>query len=128
MRSFLVLALCCSVIFVGCRRSRPAPTIVISEPPKPPDAAAGQNSSPSTTATPPAAKSAPVNIPLLEAGVEFGDLNNMIEAYEERHKRLPTVEELKKLYYGGTRPIPIPPGYRLAIDPKTKKAKVVPGG
>ncbi len=57
--------------------------------------------------------------------MEFGDLNNIIEGFMEFHKRPPTMEELKKSYYGGTKPIPIPPGYRLVIDPKAKKAKLV---
>ena len=127
MRSILTLALCGGLLFVGCRRSKSAPQAAPPEPPKQPEASQTTTPPPATPAAVSGAKSAPVTIPQMEAGVEFGDLNNIIEAFEERHKRLPTVEELKKLYYGGTRPIPIPPGYKLIVDPKSKKAKLTPG-
>lgn len=124
MRLSLILILCGVLVAVGCRRRRaePPPT---PEPPTQPETVQPQAASVPTQNQPSASQTAPSDIPSIEAGVEFGDLNNIIEGYLEFHKRLPTIEELKKSYYGGTKPLPIPPGYRLAIDPKTKKAKLV---
>ena len=66
-------------------------------------------------------------MPQIEAGPEFGDLNNLIAGFENKNKRLPSIEELKRMYGGGARPLPAPPGYKIVIDPQTKKAKAVPG-
>lgn len=123
MRSLLVFPLCCALMIIGCRKRKVEP-IAPAETVNQPEAV--QVSAPVTsTATQPLAKQ--VDIPGIEAGVEFGDLNNIIAGFEYTHKRLPTGEELKKLYYGGTRPIPMPPGYKLVVDPKTKRAKLAPG-
>lgn len=117
-----MLILCGVLIGVGCRKRKLEPAAP-AETAKQPEAA--QESAPSA---PPSGKPvAPLNIPSIEAGVEFGDLNNMIEGFEQAHKRMPTMEELKKSYYGGTKPLPIPPGYKLVIDQKSKKARLVPG-
>jgi len=125
MRVSLVLIVCAALAVVGCRKRKvvpPAPAETVSQP-----EAAAQPATPSAPSqVQPSAKPDPAaDIPSLEAGVEFGDLNNIIEGFMEFHKRPPTMEELKKSYYGGTKPIPIPPGYRLVIDPKAKKAKLV---
>ncbi len=57
----------------------------------------------------------------------MAELNNVIASFESFHKRMPTLADLKKAYYGGTRPLPIPPGHKLVIDPKSKTAQLVPG-
>lgn len=125
MKRLLIVALCSGLAFVGCKK-RKTESGVVPIPPSEPTSPAG--STPAADKAPPAAGApATVNIAHVEAGVEFGDLNNVIASFEERNKRLPTIEELKKAYYGGTRPIPIPPGYHLVIDPKGKKARLVPG-
>ena len=54
--------------------------------------------------------------------MEFSDLNGLVGGYYEKHKRLPTVPELTKMYY---KPIPIPEGYKLVIDPQSKQVKLV---
>ena len=128
MRLILLLALCCGLAFVGCRKRKtgaapePAPAV-----PEAPAAPAGQ--APPTTASAPvsAPVSAPTSAAEVEASIEFSDLNDVIASFEAFHKRMPTAEDLKKAYYGGTRPLPIPPGHKLVIDPKSKKAKLVRG-
>lgn len=122
MHPFLVVALSCGLLLGGCRRRKTTPA------PEPPPEA----SPPTATTTQPASstsspRSAPVNVAQVETDLEFSELNNVIASFEAFHKRMPTVEDLKKSYYGGTRPIPVPPGYRLVIDQKSKKAKLVPG-
>lgn len=126
MRVLLFCILGASVVFLACNRRKPASPTTSAEAavpaaPQPPVQPA-EVSAPSAPAGKPQPSAAQ-----LEAGVEFGDLNNLIAGFENRNKRLPTAEELKKLYFGGTRPIPIPPGYKLVIDPRTKSAKLVPG-
>jgi hypothetical protein len=126
MKLSLVLTLCAVLAMVGCRRRKLEPKASVESSNQP---EAAQVSAPSVPAQtqPSSNQAAPPNIPTIEAGVEFGDLNNIIEGYLEFHKRMPTVEELKKSYYGGTKPLPIPPGYKLVIDHKGKKARLVPG-
>ena len=126
MRSLLILALCGVLVMIGCRKRKVEPTAP-AETVKQPEAAQVPPPAPSAPAQASAKKAAPVTIPQVEAGVEFGDLNNIISGFEYTHKRLPTADELKKLYYGGTRPIPVPRGYKLIVDPKSKRAKLVPG-
>ena len=122
----MILTLCSGLVMTGCRKRKAEPTAP-TETPKQPQAAQASPPAPSAPAQAPASKAPTVNIPQLEAGVEFGDLNNIIAGFEYTHKRLPTADELKKLYYGGAKPIPVPPGYRLTVDPKSKTAKIVPG-
>lgn len=122
MRTFLILALSCGLLLVGCRKRKPTPA-----PEAAPEATAPAAApAPAAGSAAPAAP-APVNVPQVEASVEFNDLDNVIASFEAFHKRMPTVEDLKKSYFGGTRPLPIPPGYKLVIDQKNKKAKLVPG-
>lgn len=126
MRILLVSLLIASAAFAACVKRKPT-----APPPSPETATSVAPQSSDQPAEPkepsaPAAKPSP-NIGQVETGVEFGDLNNLIAGFEIRNKRLPTVDELKKLYYGGSRPIPIPPGFKLVIDPKTKTAKLAPG-
>jgi hypothetical protein len=108
------------VLFGGCRKRKSVEVVPVAaaQPPEP-----AQESAPAVA--PKSNQPPPADVPTIETGVEFGDLNNMIEGFIEARKRPPTLEELKKLYYGGTRPLPIPPGYRLVIDPNSKKAKLV---
>jgi hypothetical protein len=49
-------------------------------------------------------------------------LNGFVGCYYQKPKRLPTVPELTKLYY---KPIPVPEGYKLVIDPQSKQVKLV---
>ena len=121
-RLLLALALTCGLVLGGCRKRKAAPAPEIA--PEAPAAAAAPPQAAGSAAQP---APAPVSVAQVEAGVEFGDLNNVIASFEAFHKRMPTVEDLKKSYYGGTRPIPVPPGYKLVIDQKSKKAKLVPG-
>ena len=125
MKLVLVIMACTGLVLAGCRKRKTEP---------PPTPAAPTSAVPETPPSGPAATpvAAPPAKPALtpaqvEASVEFGDLNNLIAGFEIKNKRLPTVEELKRLYYGGTKPIPVPPGYRLVIDPKTKTAKAISG-
>jgi hypothetical protein len=104
----LLISLC---LTGGCRKPKPAQVIPPNpEPEAPVPAAAVKPSAP------------PVNIPLLETSVEFSDLNGLVAGYYEKHKRLPTIPELTKMYY---KPIPVPPGYKLVIDPQSKQVKAV---
>ena len=121
MRQFALVLLVVASLSAGCRRSRPAPPAQVeTSTPAEAQAPVPAGSKPGGTAPVPAA--APVNIPLLETSVEFSDLNGLVAGYYEKHKRLPTVPELMKMYY---QPIPIPPGYRLMIDSKSKQVKLV---
>lgn len=122
MRALLILALSCGLVFAGCRKRKPA----IAPEPAPEAPAPAATPGPSAGSPAPAAP-APVNVARLETAIEFTELNNVIASFEAFHKRMPTVEDLKKSYYGGTRPLPIPPGYKLVIDQKSKTAKLVPG-
>ena len=122
MRPLLVVAVSCGLVLGGCRKRKATPAPEIA-----PEAPAAAAAPPQSAGSAAQAVPAPLNIPSVEAGVEFGNLNNMIEGFEQAHKRLPTIEELRKSYYGGTKPIPIPAGYKLVIDQKSKKAKLVPG-
>lgn len=125
MKRLLIVALCSGLALVACRK-RNTEVVTTSAPPS--EASAPAASTPAAEKAPKTAAPSPtVNIAHVEAGVEFGDLNSVIASFEDRNKRLPTVDELKKAYYGGTRPIPIPPGYKLVIDQKSKKARLVPG-
>lgn len=125
MKRLLIVALCSGLALVACRK-RNTEVVTTSAPPS--EASAPAASTPAAEKAPKTAAPPPtVNIAHVEAGVEFGDLNSVIASFEDRNKRLPTVDELKKAYYGGTRPIPIPPGYKLVIDQKSKKARLVPG-
>ena len=124
MKLLFVIMACTVLVFAGCRKRKTEP------PPMPTAPASVAPDSPGPASTP--AVATPASKPALtpaqvEASVEFGDLNNLIAGFEIKNKRLPTVEELKRMYYGGTKPIPVPPGYRLVIDPKTKTAKAVSG-
>lgn len=118
----LVVALSCALVLGGCRKRKATPTPEIA-----PETPAEVAAPPPTAGSAAQAVPAPVNVTQVEAGVEFSDLNNVIASFEAFHKRMPTVADLQKSYYGGTRPIPIPPGYKLVIDQKSKKAKLVPG-
>lgn len=122
MRIVFALALCFGLALVGCRKRKAV------SPPEPPPPAPEASAQP-TLPTQPAVAANPAGTPQsaadVEASIEFSDLNDVIASFEAFHKRMPTVEDLKKAYYGGTKPLPIPPGYKLVIDPKTKKAKLV---
>lgn len=120
MRLLPFLLLCACLAATGCRKRKSAP-----EPAAAPEAqpaasveAAQPTASPATaTAAPP-----PVTADQLEAGPEFADLNNLVSWFYDRNKRVPTMQELAKMYAG---PMPTPPGYKLVIDPKTKTVKAV---
>jgi len=114
----LLISLC---LTGGCRKPKPAQVIPSNPEPEAPVPAASSAASPAAAgAVKPSAP--PVNIPLLETSVEFSDLNGLVAGYYEKHKRLPTIPELTKMYY---KPIPVPPGYKLVIDPQSKHVKAV---
>ncbi len=126
MRLPISLVLSAGLLLGACKKRRAEPAPV----PEPTPAPAAE---PVKKATPPPAQStanlgpAPATVAQFEGGVEYADLNNVIAGFEFRNKRLPTIDELRRAYYGGTRPILVPPGHKLVIDPKTKKVKAVPG-
>jgi hypothetical protein len=122
MRALLIFTLSFGLVFTGCRKRK-----TTSAPEAAPEAPAPAATPAAAAGSPPPTAPAPVNVVQLEAEVEFSELNNVIASFEAFHKRMPTVEDLKKSYFGGTRPLPIPPGYKLVIDQKKKKAKLVPG-
>jgi len=115
MNRILLLIAVSVCLAAGCRKPKPAPPA--PEPAPEPAAPATKSQTPGGTPRP-----AAVNIPLLETSVEFSDLNGLVGGYYEKHKRLPTVPELTKMYY---KPIPIPEGYKLVIDPQSKQVKLV---
>ena len=117
MRTLLLVALAGCLTLTACRRRKPdaTPAPGATPPPAATEPVAA-TSSPGTPAAP------PVNVPQLEAGPQFADLNNLVSWYYDRNKRLPTIEELSKMYAG---PLPTPPGYKLVIDPKTKTVQAV---
>lgn len=122
MRALLILTLSCGLVFIGCRK----PKATSAPEPAPEAAAPAATPGPSAVAPSPTAP-APVNVARLETEIAFTELNSVIASFESFHKRMPTVEDLRKSYYGGSRPLPIPPGYKLVLDPKSKTAKLVPG-
>jgi hypothetical protein len=123
IRILLLLSVC--VLLGACKRRK------VEAPPVPetPAPAAPEQKLPAPVATtPPAAGAAPgpPTVAQFESGVEFADLNNVIAGFEFRNKRLPTMDELQRAYYGGKRPIQVPSGHTLVIDPQSKKVKAVP--
>lgn len=117
MNRILLVLVATACLTSGCRKPKPVPVPVPE-----PEPAAPAASNPAPGSAPPPAAPAPVNIPLLETSVEFSDLNGLVGGFYEKHKRLPSIPELTKLYY---KPIPVPPGYRLVIDPQSKQVKAV---
>lgn len=124
MKAHVIVLLSGCLLLSACKRRKVEfpPT-----PEAPPATAAEQKApSPAPVASPAGASAGPQNVAQFEAGVEYSDLNNTIAGFEFRNKRLPTMEELQRAYYGGKRPIQAPPGYTLVIDPQSKKVKAVP--
>lgn len=120
MKTFVLLALagCLTVSACRKRKAEPAPAPETTPPPAVTEPAAPVAS----TAAPPVKDAPPVNVGELEAGPEFADLNNLVSWFYDRNKRVPTMQELSKMYSG---PLPNPPGYKLVIDPKTKTVMAV---
>lgn len=118
MKQTLLILVVTIGLNAGCRKPRPAPVT----PSEPAPAPTTEAVTPVPGGAPAASPAPPVNIPLLETSVEFSDLNGLVGGFYEKHKRLPSIPELTKLYY---KPIPVPPGYRLVIDPQSKQVKAV---
>lgn len=108
------------MVVTACRRRKPEPAPTPEEVTPPP--AAEPAAQPAPGAVPAAKAAPPVNVEHLQAGPEFADLNNLVAGFYDRNKRLPSMQELAKMYAG---PLPNPPGYKLVIDPKTKTVKAV---
>jgi hypothetical protein len=113
MRLLPLLLLCACLVATGCRKRKSALEQA---------AAAVEAAQPKTSPATAAAAPPPVTADQLEAGPEFADLNNLVSWFYDRNKRVPTMQELAKMYAG---PMPNPPGYKLVIDPKTKTVKAV---
>ena len=117
--SLLILGVC--IVGSACRKrqAEPAPTPEATPPPA--------TTEPAAPAAPigaaPVKAAPPVDVQQLQAGPEFADLNNLVSWFYDRNKRVPTLQELSKMYAG---PLPTPPGHKLVIDPKTKTVQAVP--
>ncbi len=118
MKALFYLILVSCLTLSACKRRKAATA---------PEAAPSPAASEPTTSGVPNATSAPtappVNVAHLQTSPEFADLNNLVSWFYDRNKRLPTLPELAKM---SGKPLPNPPGYKLAIDPKTKTVKAVP--